>query len=98
MLVTAMDPLGNLIELGEERWGHIVTGHPEMESRLKEVETALRDPDLVRRSRYDDEVNLYYRRIGEDYVCVVANPLKGFVLTSYVTEAIKEGAEIWRKG
>ena len=63
----------------------------------------LRDPEIVRRSVYDPSVLIYYRYFkevfGGKYIAVVVkvNNIKGFILTSYVTDRVKRGDEVWRK-
>jgi hypothetical protein len=53
------DCFGNTIRLTEERLAHIL-GHPEMKGIAAEIEPVLRQPCLVRRSRSDTAVQLYY--------------------------------------
>jgi len=60
----------------------------------------LRTPDEIRRSRSDPAVLLFYRleRPGR-WICAVAKRLndEGFPITTYPTDAIKEGERIWSK-
>lgn len=69
-----------------------------MYGREEEVEQALRLPDEIRRSRNDPSVYLFYgaERSG-GWVCVVAKRTNGdgFVVTTYPTDAIKEGERVW---
>lgn len=39
------DPDGRCVELTNERWGHIVERHPDIESRDDEILQAVREPD-----------------------------------------------------
>ena len=58
----------------------------------------------MRRSVYDPSVLIYYRYfkdvLGGKYITVVVkvNNIEGFILTSYVTDRVKRGDEVWRKG
>jgi hypothetical protein len=74
--------------------------HPVMREREADVQEVLRTPDEVRRSRSDTAVLLFYRleRSGR-WLCVVTKRLNGedFLITTYPTDAIKEGERIWSK-
>jgi len=41
-----------LIRLTTERWNHIITRHPEMDSQKEHVLEALTDPDLIQRGDF----------------------------------------------
>jgi len=74
--------------------------HPVMAGRQLEVSRVLSEPDGVRRSQLDSDVYLFYKRERPDrWLCVVAKRLDGdgFVITSYPTDAIKIGEQIWTK-
>jgi hypothetical protein len=56
------------------------------------------------RSTSDPDVHLYYRwymatKVGDKYLCVVVKQLEedAFVVTSYVTDSIKRGDELWAR-
>ena len=71
-----------------------------MAGRESEAEETLKHPDEVRLSRSDPHVYLFYRseRSGR-WICAVARRLNGdgFLITTYLTDAIKEGERIWPK-
>jgi len=100
--VKISDYRGHQIELTQERWRHIVTEHPEIRGFKKILSEILSEPDLVKRSKKDKEVLLYYRYysdiLGGKYLLVVAK-IQGrpFVLTCYITDRVKEGDVIWQK-
>ena len=54
-------------------------------------------PDQVRQSRQDAAVILFYRSAPPYHLCVVAKRLDGagFIVTCYLTDAIKEGTRVW---
>jgi hypothetical protein len=56
---TLKDCLGNSVRLTGERLAHILE-HPEMKGMGPEIERVLRQPQLVRRSRTDAAVRLFY--------------------------------------
>ena len=43
----------------------------------KEVIETLKGPDFIRRSKKDGDVYLYYRKSGDEFVCVVCKHLNG---------------------
>jgi hypothetical protein len=66
---TLKDCFGHSVRLTEERLAHILE-RPEMKDMGEEIERVLRQPQLVRRSRSDDAVRLFYLtgkpKTGED--------------------------------
>lgn len=99
VLFEVITPLGFSVRVSPEYWELIVTiKHPSMAGRETEVRDALARPDEVRQSRKDTRVYLFYRaRRPGRLTCAVAKRLngEGFLITAYVTEAIKEGVRIW---
>lgn len=66
------------------------------------IEEAVASPERVVVSFADSDTRLYYRScrgtlVGDKYVCVVVK-LRGadaFVLTAYLTDRVKRGAQVW---
>ena len=99
------DYKGRRIRFPEERWGHILSGHPEMAGLEWVISITLLDPDEIRRDSKDPEtVSLYYRWFEEfptenrRYV-VAVKFLNGdaYVLTSCPASHRKPGEVIWTK-
>jgi len=94
-------PLGFYVRTTSSYWELIVNvKHPAMYGRERDVEEVLRYPDEIRRSRSDPDVYLIYRQERPDrWTCVVVKRLDsdGFVITTYPTDAIKEGERIWTR-
>lgn len=93
-------PLKRRIRTTKEYWEFIITfKHPNMRGREEKVIETLKDPDFIRRSRKDGDVYLYYRKSGDKFVCVVCKHLneEGFIITTYITDRVKEGEEVWRR-
>jgi hypothetical protein len=71
-----------------------------MHRRETDVQRMLQTPEEVRRSRGDPEIRLFYR-VKEPgcCLCAVANRLneKGFLMATYLTDAIKEGERVWSR-
>ncbi len=94
-------PFGFMVRVSASYWATIVAKHPDPAERLREVQSALRDPEQVRRSRRDPAVLLFYRseRPHDRWVVAVAKheDRDGFLVTAYRTDAIKEGERLWPK-
>jgi hypothetical protein len=95
------DCFGRTVRLSDERLAHIL-GHPEMQNMEAGIERVLRQPALVRRSRSDGEVRLFYEFyrqtiVDEKWLCVVAryNEEDAFVVTAYLTDKPKQGEDLW---
>jgi len=101
-LAKFIDLNGDIIELTEERWEHILSEHPEVSSLRDRIGGILKEADLVKRSRHDKAVRLYYRFDpevwGGKYLLLVAKKAeRSFVLTFYITDEIKQGDTIWER-
>lgn len=94
-------PLGVTIRTTKDYWQRIITTkHPSVAKYEEEVKAALEDPDEIRLSTQDPRVHLYYKSIGKINVCVVADHLDksgGYIITTYLTDRIKEGEQIYVK-
>ncbi len=90
------------IRLTEERLHHILD-HSEMVDMTSQIEIVLQNPEVVRQSRSDSQVYLYYRFyeetiVGAKWLCVVIKDSSddAFIITSYLTDKLKQGLELWR--
>ena len=95
------DCFGQKVRLTDERLAHILE-HPEMASMAAEVEQVLHQPQLVRRSRSDTAVRLFYQFyaqtiVGGKWLCVVVKYAQNdaFVVTAYLTDQPKAGEDLW---
>jgi len=71
-----------------------------MTGKETDVQNTLTQPDEVRRSCSDLNVYLFYKLQQEKrWICAVARRLNedGFLITTYPTDAIKEGEIVWQK-
>ena len=98
---TLLDCFGHHVRLTDERLAHILE-HPEMNDRGAEIEGVLRQPQLVRRSRSDETVRLFYEFyaqtiVGGKWLCVVVKYAENdaFVVTAYLTDKPKAGEDLW---
>ena len=94
-------PAGFSVRVTHSYWELIVSlKHPVMRGREAIVQATLQEPDEIRRSRNDSAVYLFYRlERPKRWTCVVAKRLdgEGFLITTFPTDAIKEGERIWSK-
>jgi len=101
ILFEARTPLGFTVRVTREYWNIIATfKHPVMAGCEAEVGATLERPDQIRRSKSDPNVYLFYRsRRKRRWVCAVSKQTgaSGFLITAYLTDAIKEGEKIWPK-
>lgn len=92
--------LDKVIRTTETHWQMIVNiKHPEISGKEVEVKKCLTDPVEIRISAEDHDVYLYYMPLDKYFICVVARHLNGdgFIITSYITDKIKEGKIIWKR-
>jgi hypothetical protein len=99
ILFVVETPLGFRVRVSQSSWERIVGfKHPVMDGKEDEVRQALSSPDEVRLSKVDNSVYLFYLlKSNRRWVCAVSKRLQeeGFLITSYLTDAIKEGERIW---
>lgn len=95
------DCFGRGIRITDERLDHILA-HTEMAGMAEEIERTLRQPQLVRRSRSDASVRLFYEfysrtLVGGKWLCVVVKYMQvdAFVVTAYLTDKPKAGEDLW---
>jgi len=88
------DRYGNEIELTEERWAHIIEGHPELEDFLDEVLETVRtgsrrqdplDPQKYRYTRAFDHLPFGATRL----VAIVKLTRNNFIVTAYTIQRRK---------
>jgi hypothetical protein len=101
LLFNAETPLNCSIRVTIAYWNMITQiKHPIMAEQEIEVQATLTQPDQIRRSRSDPNVYMFYKFQRERrWICAVARRLngEGFLITTYPTDAIKEGEIIWQK-
>jgi hypothetical protein len=95
------DCFGHSVRLTDERLAHILE-HAEMQDLAAEIERVLLQPQLVRRSRSDEAVRLFYEFyaqtiVGGKWLCVVVKYPENdaFVVTAYLTDKPKSGEDLW---
>jgi hypothetical protein len=100
-LFEVLTPLGFQVHVTHDYWKIITTiKHPVMAGRETFVQEVLANPDEIRLSKRDSSVYLFYKAENDKrWVCAVTKRLTGdgFLITTYLTDAIKEGERIWPK-
>ncbi|MGH8548278.1 MAG: hypothetical protein ACRERU_06700 [Methylococcales bacterium] len=101
LLFEVVTPLGFRVRVTHGYWKLIVTvKHPVMAGREADVQGALTNPDEIRLSRSDPNVYLFYKSESlKRWVCAVARQMNGdgFLITTYPSDTIKEGEQLWPK-
>jgi hypothetical protein len=100
LLFEVQSALGYKICITRPYWFKILRDkHPAMRGKEQHVQRALTEPLEVRRSKSDPHVYLYYRQYGKRFICVIARHQnsKGFVITTYISDNIKEGEIVWKR-
>ena len=101
LFFTTPTPLNCAIRVTVAYWNIITqVKHPVMSGQEVEVQATLIQPDEIRRSRGDSNIYLFYKLQREGrWLCAVIRQLngEGFLITTYPTDAIKEGETIWQK-
>ena len=49
------------VHLTKEWWEHIINEHPVVKPYLKKIEETIILPDIIKESKYDKEILLYYK-------------------------------------
>ena len=101
LLFDILTPLAFYVRVTTKYWDLIVDiKHPVMQGHENTVKETLKNPDQIRASKSDDSVFLFYRlqKPGR-WICAVTKRLNGdgFLVTTYPTDTIKEGTQIWPK-
>ena len=98
---TLRDCFGNSVRLTDERIAHILE-HPEMSNMGDAIERVLLEPQIVKRSRSDIAVRLFYdfylqTIVGGKWLCVVVKyeQTDAFIVTAYLTNKTKAGEDLW---
>ena len=93
-------PLGISVRCTKKYWEEtILKKHPLLKNHVDLVKKSLSNPLLIRKSKQDERVYLFYNDMNQKLVCVVAKNENnyGFLITAYPTNAVKEGEEVWTK-
>jgi len=100
---TYKDIFGNSIRLTRKRFNHI-NEREEMLGQHDKIRETLLLPDIVKFSKYDPDVLLYYKLyehtpVTRKFLAVIAKVgvRDSFILSSFFTDKIKEGETRWHR-
>lgn len=86
------------------KYEHVCERHSEVFGEVDKLRETLASPQIVRRSVYDERVWLFCRYfeetpVTEKYLMVAVRIIndEGLVVTSYFTDKVKMGEEVWRE-
>jgi len=90
---------GEEVLLTNEKWNHVAHRHPEAEKFIEKVKEVLSLPDVVKLSKRDPSVHLYYKFYNGiydgKYLLVVTDSVRKLISTIFITDKIKVGEIIW---
>jgi len=98
--LSVVSKLDRRIRISKTYWEKIVTiKHPVMAGKEIQVIKTLQDPFIIRQSKKDANVCLYYREFGVRYICVVVKHENGtgYIISFYPVDNIKKGITIYEK-
>lgn len=79
------------VELTDEREFHIWQFHPDVRSYRKYFAEVITKPELIRRSKYDQQVFILSKLIDKNkhLAIVIKTNKRNFILTAYLTSKIE---------
>jgi hypothetical protein len=100
-VLTVKSVNGNLIRLTDERWLHIVEGHPEMAGHLNDVLFAIASPDRIFKGGENEMLAIVIKHLTKSLVVVyIETEEDGFIITAFFTTKIDKLFKrvlIWQK-
>ena len=99
MVFVEKEKFGQLIRLTGERWQHIVERHPEVKEHLLKIRSTIQKPDLIVQNQYN-QVERYYHKYFKslkNYLIVIIEYKKNFIITAFISRKIKRGEQLWKK-
>jgi hypothetical protein len=103
-MTTALSVNNVNIRLTDERWQHIVDGHPEMASERERVLRTIEEPDLVLVGDFGELLGVRHwpvTAVGSKFIVVAYREVDhadGFVLTAYLTRRPSQSRSIlWKR-
>ena len=100
-MLTVKSINGKTIRLPDERWLHIVEGHPEMAGHLNNVLFAVAAPDKILKGGEDELLAIVFEHNTKLLVVVYKEgETDGFIITAYFTtkvEKLLKRIVLWQK-
>lgn len=100
-MLTVKSINGKTIRLTDERWLHIVEGHPEMAGHLNDVLLAVAAPDKVLEGSLDELLAIVHEQKSRLLVVVYKeDKADGFIITAFFTSKVNKLLQrtiLWQK-
>lgn len=100
-MLTVKSITGKTIRLPDERWLHIVEGHPEMAGHLNNVLFAVGAPDKVLQGSEDELLAVVHEHLTKLLVVVYKeSKTDGFIITAFFTNKVDKLLKrtiLWQK-
>jgi hypothetical protein len=100
-VLTVISISGKTIRLPDERWVHIVEGHPEIAGNLNDVLLAVAFPDFVVEGNADELLAAIFKQENKLLVVIYKeNTEDGFIITAYFTSKTEKFLNrkiLWQK-
>lgn len=77
------------IRLTDERWGHLISRHPEMSSQIERVLQTITEPEMIQQGDFGEQLAVRFYTstpLTSKYLIVAFRELSaddGFILTAY---------------
>jgi len=99
MVFVKKEKFGQAIRLTEERWRHINERHPETEKHLSKIQSTIQNPSIVVKNQYNIGERYYHKYFKElnNYLIVIVECKKNFIITAFIARKIKKGEILWKK-
>lgn len=99
ILFNIVSPYGCTIRTTINQWVKICNKHSELFYELELVIASITNAELIRRSRFDPDVYLSYKKFKKYWIVAVFRRINGsgFLITAYLTDRIKAGEQVWQK-
>ncbi len=98
-----IDQFKHTISLSKRTYAHIIE-HTEMVGQEDRIKETVAFPDIIKESKYEAKVFCYYRLyekspVTKKFLLCVVKILneKGFIITAFYTDRIKEGKTLWQR-
>jgi hypothetical protein len=90
-VLTVKSISGKIIRLPDERWLHIVEGHPEIAGNLNDVLFAVASPDFVVEGNANELLAAIFKKENKLLVVIYKeNTEDGFIITAYFTSKVEK--------
>lgn len=96
--VVIEEKFGCRIRLTAERQRHIIVRHPEIEKHLSKIPLVLQKPEIIVGNLAAPKEQYYHRYFPglKNYLVIIVNLEKQFVVTAFISRKIKKGKIIWK--